>query len=60
MMRRKILVIEVDERINKFNNSAYKVLLNTNDVSQQVRCEIIVKKCSPILMCGLGCGHSVV
>ena len=43
MMKPKMLVIDVDERIRKFSNSAYSVLLNTNDLSQHVRCEIIVK-----------------
>ena len=49
-MKHKMLVIDVDERIRKFNNSVYSELLNTNDLSEQVRCEIIVKKCSPFLM----------
>ena len=42
MMKRKMLVIDVDERIRKFNSRAYSVLLNTNDLSKQVGCEIIV------------------
>ena len=28
IMKRKMLVIDVDERIRKFNSSAYSVLLN--------------------------------
>ena len=57
MMKRKMLVIDADERIRKFNSSAHCVLLITNDISEQVRCEITAEKCSPILMYGLGCGH---
>ena len=38
MMKRKMLVIDVDERFRKFNSSAYSVLLHTNDLSDQVRC----------------------
>ena len=34
--------------------------VNTNDLSEQVRCELIVKKCSPILIYGLDCGHNYV
>jgi hypothetical protein len=33
------------------------VLLNSNDLSDPVRCEIVVKKCLPVLMYGMGCGH---
>ena len=54
MMKCKMLVVTVDERIGKFNSSAYSVLLNTNDLSEQVRSEIIVQKCSPILRYGRG------
>ena len=45
------------DRIRKFNSSAYSVLLNSSDLSESVRCEIIMKKCMPILTYGLGCGH---
>ena len=54
MMKRKMLVIDVDERIRTFNSSVYSVLLN---LYEQVRYEIIVKKCSPNLIYCLGCGH---
>jgi exonuclease III len=54
---RHLLVIDVDDRIRKFNCSAYSVLLNSSDLSEVVRCEIIVKKCLPILTYGLGCGY---
>ena len=57
MMKCKMLVTDVDERNRKFNSSAFSVLLNTNDLFEQVRCEIIIKKCTPIFMFGLGCGH---
>jgi hypothetical protein len=56
-MVKHLLVIDVEDRIRKFNSSAFSVLLNTSDLSEVVRCEIIVKKCLPILTYGLGCGY---
>ena len=46
-MKRGRLIVDVNDRIRKFNCTAYDVLLNTNDLSEVVRCEIIVKKCLP-------------
>ena len=31
--------------------------MNSSDLSEIVRCEIIVKKCLPVLTNGLGCGQ---
>ena len=56
VVERQALVIDVKDRIRKFNSSAYSVLLNSSDLSEIVRCEIIVKKCLPVLTYGLGCG----
>ena len=33
------------DRIRKCNTSAYDVLLNSADLTEVVRCELIVKKC---------------
>ena len=33
------------DRIRKFNTSAYDVLLKSADLTEVVRCELIVKKC---------------
>ena len=44
-MKKNILTIDVDDRIKKFNMSAYNVLINTKDLSEVLKCEIIVKKC---------------
>jgi hypothetical protein len=54
LMKRDKLVVDVNERIRKFNSSAYSVLLSSNDLTEVVRCEIIVKKCMPVLLYGLG------
>ena len=43
VVERQALVIEVKDRIRKFNSSANSVLLNSSDLSEIVRCEIIVK-----------------
>ena len=56
VVERQALVIDVKDRIRKFNSSAYSVLLNSSDFSEIVRCEIIVKKYLPVLTYGLGCG----
>ena len=53
-MRGKILTLDVDERLRKFNAVAFDVLLNTSDLSEIVRCELITKKCLPELMYGIG------
>ena len=39
----------------KFNASCYSVLLNCNDLSEVIRCELVVQKCLPVLMYGIGC-----
>jgi hypothetical protein len=54
IMRRCQLTIDIHERIRKFNIAAYDVLLHSSDLSEVVRCELIVKKCVPILMYGIG------
>ena len=54
MMRKGLLTLDVGDRIRKFNISAYDVLLNSADLTEVVRCELIVKKCSPILLYGAG------
>ena len=54
VMKKNILTIDVDDRIKKFNMSAYNVLINTTDLSKVLKCEIIVKKCLPVLLHGMG------
>ena len=53
IVRGKMLTLDVDERIKKFNATAFDVLLNTTDLSEIVRCELIIRKCLPVLMCGI-------
>ena len=54
IMKKSILTIDVDDRIKKFNMSAYSVLINTKDLSEVLKCEIIIKKCLPVLLYGIG------
>ena len=54
MMCKGLLTLDVGDRIRKFNISAYDVLLNSADLTEVVRCELIVKKCLPILLYGAG------
>ena len=42
-MRKGLLTLDVGDRIRKFNISAYDVLLNSADLTEVVRCELIVK-----------------
>ena len=49
-----VLTIDVEDRIRKFNMVAYDVLLNTSDLNEVIRCELIVKKCLPVLLYGIG------
>jgi hypothetical protein len=56
IMKRHKLVVDISDRIRKFNCSAYNVLLNSSDLSETIRCEIIAKKCLPVLVYGLSCG----
>ena len=42
-MCNNVLTIDVGDRIRKFNMAAYNVLLNTNDLNEVIRCELIVK-----------------
>ena len=48
-----MLTLDVDERIKKFNTAAFDVLLNTSDLSEIVKCELIIKKCLLVLMYGI-------
>ena len=48
-----VFTICVEYRIRKFNMSTY-VLLNTSDSSEVIRCELIIKKCVPILLYRFG------
>ena len=54
VMKKIILTIDVDDKIKKFNMSAYNALINTKDLSEVLKCEIIVKKCLPVLLHGMG------
>ena len=54
VMRRNILTIDVDDRIKKFDMSAYNELINTKDLSEVLKCEIIFKKFLPVLLYGIG------
>ena len=49
-----IIIIIIDNRIKKFNAAAYDVLLNSSDLSETIRYELVVKKCLPILLYGIG------
>ena len=44
----------MNDRIRKFNVAAYDVLLNSTDLSDVVKCELVVKTCAPILLYGVG------
>ena len=54
VINRKELSIDIDDRIKKFNAAAYDVLLNSSDVSETIRCELVIKKCLPIPLHGSG------
>ena len=49
-----MLTIDVEDRILKFNMAAYDVLLNTSDLNEVIKCELIFKKCLPVLLYGIG------
>ena len=53
VINRKELTIDIDDKIKKFNAAAYDVLLNSSDLSEIIRCELVVIKCLPILLCGI-------
>ena len=46
--------MNVNDRIRKFNVGAYDVLLNATELSDVVKYKLIVKKCAPILLYGVG------
>ena len=54
VINRKALTINIDDRIKKFNAAAYNVLLNSSDLSETIRFELVVKKCLSILLYGIG------
>ena len=48
-----VLIIDVEDRIHKFNMAAYDVLLNSSDLNEVTSCELVVKKCLPVLLYGM-------
>ena len=54
VMDRKELTTDIDDRIKKFKADAYDVLFNSSDLSETIRCELVVKKCLSILIYGIG------
>ena len=54
IMDKKQLTIDIDDRIRRFNIAAYDILLNSLELSEMVKCELIVKMCLPILTYGVG------
>ena len=53
--KKNILTITVDDRIKKkINMSVYNILINSKDLSEVLKCEIIVKNCLPVLLYGIG------
>ena len=46
-----MLDIDSDHRLRKFNAVAFNNNMNSKDFTEVVRCELIVKKCWPILLC---------
>ena len=54
VINRKELTKDIDDRIKKFNATACDVLLNSSDLSGTIRYELVVKKCFPILLYGIG------
>ena len=54
IMKKNILTVDVDDRLKKFNMSAYNVLISTKDLSEVLISEIIVKKCLLVLLRGMG------
>ena len=42
--------MNVSNLIRKFNVAAYDILFNTTDLSDVVKCELVIKKCAPILL----------
>ena len=49
-----VLTIDVKDRIRKFNMAAYDVLLNISNLNEVIRCELIVRKCLPVLLYEIG------
>ena len=49
-----MLTIDVEDRIRKFNMAANDILLHTSDLREGIRCGLIVKKCLPVLLYGIG------
>ena len=54
IMYKNGLTMNVNDCIRKFNVVVYDVLLNTTDLSDVVKCELVAKKCAPILLFGVG------
>ena len=57
IMKKKIFVIDVNDRIWKFNAASHDVLLNADGLCETVKCEIIDKKCLPVLMYRAGASN---
>ena len=54
IVKRGLLIVDVNDRIRKFNAWAYDVLINSADLSEVVICQLMVTKCLLILLYGIG------
>ena len=49
-----MLEVDIDQRLIKFNTAASNIIMNSKDLTEVLRYELIVKKCLPILLYGIG------
>ena len=47
------LDIDIDHRLRKFNAAAFNIFMNSKDLTEAERCELIVKKKSLHILCML-------
>ena len=54
IMQKKIFEMDVKDRIIKLSAASFDALLNADGLCETVKCEIIFKKCLPVLLYGAG------
>ena len=54
-MNNKCYTVNVNDRIRKFQESSMSIILNSKHFPDNVKCNLIVTKCLPILLYCLHC-----
>ena len=53
----KLLTVDVEDAIRRLNIAGYDVMFNTPSLSEVVQCELVGRKCLPVLLYSTAAVH---